>query len=103
MPEARLAREAELCYATMAMVTDYDVWHETEAAVHVDLVVQYLRQNTVAAQKIILQLIRNGLPERTCACGDALAGAIVTPPDAISSEARNTVGIVADRYLPPGM
>ena len=51
MPEARLAREAELCYATMAMVTDYDVWHETEAAVHVDLVVQYLRQNTAPRRR----------------------------------------------------
>ncbi len=101
MPEARLAREAELCYATMAMVTDYDVWHETEEAVHVDLVVQYLRQNTKAAQDIILQLVENGLPSRTCSCGEALAGAIVTPPDAITSEARERVGLIADRYLPP--
>ena len=102
MPEARLAREAELCYSTLAMVTDFDVWHETEEAVHVDLVIGYLRQNASAARTIVVELVSDGqLPDRTCACGHALARAIVTDPDMISAETRKRLGIIADRYLPP--
>lgn len=102
MPEARLAREAELCYSTLAMVTDFDVWHESEEAVHVDLVVGHLRKNTAAARTIVVELVREGgLPGRGCGCADALAGAIVTDPAMISASARNRLGIIADRYLPP--
>lgn len=102
MPEARLAREAELCYSTLAMVTDFDVWHESEAAVHVELVQEYLRQNTAAAREIVVELVGGGgLPGRDCACGDALAGAIVTNPDVISPDTRKRLGIITDRYLPP--
>ncbi|CAN5802079.1 S-methyl-5'-thioadenosine phosphorylase [soil metagenome] len=102
MPEARLAREAELCYSTLAMVTDFDVWHETEEAVHVNLVVEYLRKNASAAREIVVELVGAGmLPGRNCGCTDALAGAIVTNPEAIGSSARNRLGIIADRYLPP--
>ena len=101
MPEARLAREAELCYSTLAMVTDFDVWHETEAAVHVELVQEYLRQNTVAARKIVMELVGGaGPPGRDCGCGDALANAIVTDPSMVTSSTRNRLGIIADRYLP---
>lgn len=101
MPEARLAREAELCYSTLAMVTDFDVWHETEEAVHVNLVVEYLRKNTAAAREIVVELVGGGgLPERSCGCGDALAGAIVTNPEMISASTRSRLGIIADRYLP---
>ena len=72
MPEARLAREAELCYAMMAMVTDYDVWHDDEADVSVDVVLQHLRANLETSGAMITALGDLGLPERTCGCGDAL-------------------------------
>jgi 5'-methylthioadenosine phosphorylase len=100
MPEARLAREAELCYATLAMVTDFDVWHETEEAVHVDLVRVYLQRNTDAARNILISLGAMGLPDRRCTCGDALQGAIVTDPGEIPPETRERLGIITDRYLP---
>jgi 5'-methylthioadenosine phosphorylase len=102
MPEARLAREAELCYSTLAMVTDFDVWHETEEAVHVNLVVEYLRRNATAAREIVVELVSaGGLPARACECKDALEGAIVTDPEMISQSTRQRLGIIADRYLPP--
>ncbi|MEA2528474.1 MAG: 5-methylthioadenosine phosphorylase [Thermomicrobiales bacterium] len=99
MPEARLAREAELCYATIAMVTDYDVWHETEGPVTVEMVVANLRANTEAAKRIVRAVADQGLPDRTCACGDALRDAIVTAPDAITPETRRRLGVIAERYL----
>jgi 5'-methylthioadenosine phosphorylase len=102
MPEARLAREGELCYSTLAMVTDFDVCHETEEAVHVNLVIEYLRKNAAAAREIVVELVSaDTLPGRACGCKDALAGAIVTDPDLISASSRQRLGIIADRYLPP--
>jgi 5'-methylthioadenosine phosphorylase len=99
MPEARLAREAELCYATIALVTDYDVWHDVEAAVTVDIVVANLTANTEAARHVIGELIASGLHERTCPCGEALAGAIMTNPNAISAQERDRLGLIAARHL----
>ncbi len=101
MPEARLAREAEMCYATIAMVTDYDVWHETESAVTVEMVIANLHRNTAMARDIIRALAQTGLPERTCPCGDALQNAIVTSPDAITPEIRRRLGVIGARYLAP--
>src|SRR5215211_6719746 len=80
MPEARLAREAGLCYAMLAMVTDYDVWHDAEEDVSVDVVSSNLRANSDAASAVVRQLVAGGLPERTCACGSALEHAIMTAP-----------------------
>jgi 5'-methylthioadenosine phosphorylase len=99
MPEARLAREAELCYATLAMVTDYDVWHESEAAVNVEMVIANLHHNTQTGRAIIQALAEQGLPERTCGCSDALSQAIVTNPQAISQETKIRLGVIAKRYL----
>jgi len=101
MPEARLAREAELCYATIALVTDYDVWHEEEAAVSVELVMNYLRANADLAKRVVSALAAAGLPARTCGCSDALRHAIVTSPDRIPVATRRRLGVIADRYLPP--
>jgi 5'-methylthioadenosine phosphorylase len=88
MPEARLAREAGLCYVTLAMVTDYDVWHETEDAVSVQAVIENLRKNVVNAQRVI----RAALPElsthRNCSCGTSLENAVVTAPDGLSATTR---------------
>ena len=101
MPEARLAREAELCYATMAMVTDYDVWHESEADVSVELVMSNLQANVATAQALLRGLVAAGLPERSCRCVDALTGAFSTDPERVPRETRERLGIIADRYLPP--
>ena len=102
MPEARLAREAELCYATLALVTDFDVWHETEDPVTVELVLEHLTANVAAAAAIIRALAEAGLPERTCPCADALAGAIITAPERITDDQRARLGAIAGRYLGPG-
>jgi 5'-methylthioadenosine phosphorylase len=82
-PEAFLAREAEMCYSTMAHVTDYDVWHESEATVSVDMVIQTLNKNTQIAQDAIHNLVRKLSPERNCQCGQALSTALITDPKVI--------------------
>lgn len=98
MPEARLAREAELCYATLAMVTDYDAWHESEADVSVDVVLSHLQANSESAAAILRQIAANGLPERSCACASALDGAFMTAPDLIDEGVRAKVQLlVGDR------
>lgn len=101
MPEARLAREAELCYTTIAMVTDFDVWHETAGEVTVDMVQANHGANLQTAQAILRELAVTDLGERTCSCGNALQGAIVTDPAVIPPPTRRKLGIIADRYLPP--
>lgn len=98
-PEAFLAREAEMCYSTMAHVTDYDVWHESEAPVTVDMVIQILNKNTQFAQDAIRNLVRNSKPERTCSCGQALASALITNPKVIPAETRNKLNLLVGKYL----
>lgn len=86
--EARLAREAEICYATLALVTDYDCWHEEEAPVTVAQVVGRLQTNAQAARTLIRDAVAS-LPERrACECGAALRNAVITDPQAVSAEAR---------------
>jgi 5'-methylthioadenosine phosphorylase len=102
MPEARLAREAELCYASLSMVTDFDVWHEEEEPVTVEIVQSRHHQNGIAARSIIAALAQTGLPDRTCTCDRALAGAFVTAPAAITAEQRAKVEAIAGKYLNPG-
>ncbi len=98
-PEAFLAREAEICYAVMAHVTDYDVWHVSEAPVTVEMIVQTLNRNTQTAQDAIRRLIKS-LPEtRLCACGSALANAIITNPAAIPSATREKLDLIVGKYL----
>lgn len=99
MPEARLAREAELCYAAVAMITDYDVWHQSEADVTVEEVVSNMQANGRAARTLLEQFCRSGLPERTCHCQHALDGAIMTSASAISADARKRLELmVGDRW-----
>ena len=98
-PEAFLAREAEMCYAVMAHVTDYDVWHVSEATVSVDMVVKTLHQNTEVAQRTILSLVEK-LPESTpCTCHHALENAIITNRSAISPQTKQKLGLLVDKYL----
>ena len=97
--EARLAREAEICYATMAMVTDYDCWHEEEADVTVAEVVARLRDNAENAQAILARVLGSLPAERTCPCATALANAILTDRAHIGEEARRRLRPIAGRYL----
>jgi 5'-methylthioadenosine phosphorylase len=98
-PEAFLAREAELCYATMAHVTDYDVWHIEEAPVSVEMVINTLRKNTEVAQQAVQFLLENLSEERACACSGALKDAIITQRDRIPPETRQKLGLLVDKYL----
>jgi 5'-methylthioadenosine phosphorylase len=98
-PEAFLAREAELCYATMAHVTDYDVWHESESPVTVEMVIQTLNKNTEIAQDAIRNLVRKMHEERPCSCGQALATALITNPKVIPAETREKLDLLVRKYL----
>ncbi|HZM23666.1 MAG TPA: S-methyl-5'-thioadenosine phosphorylase [Anaerolineales bacterium] len=98
-PEAFLAREAEICYATMAHVTDYDVWHVTEAPVTVEMVIQTLNKNTVLAQEAVRVLAENLKHERHCDCGYALASALITRKDVIPAETRQKLDLLIHKYL----
>jgi 5'-methylthioadenosine phosphorylase len=100
-PEAFLAREAELCYAVMAHVTDYDVWHVSEEPVTVDIVIEILNRNTQIAQQAIQNLVKTQVDSaRTCSCGRALAGALITRPDVIPPETRQRLDLFIGKYLP---
>ncbi len=98
-PEAFLAREAELCYATMAHVTDYDVWHENEAPVTVEMVIQTLNKNTQVAQDAILNLVRGLKKERICQCGRALSTALITDPKVIPAETLKKLDLLVWKYF----
>jgi 5'-methylthioadenosine phosphorylase len=102
MPEAKLAREAELCYATLALVTDYDVWHEEHDAVTVKAVVANLLKN-VAAAKTVLRLAVPRVGQTPCPsdCGSALAFAVITKPKAFPAGTRKRLGVLLDKYFPP--
>ncbi|MGC4107145.1 MAG: MTAP family purine nucleoside phosphorylase [Thermomicrobiales bacterium] len=88
MPEVRLAREAGLCYATVAMVTDYDVWHESEDDVTVDVVRRVMADNIAAGREIVRRVAAAGLAACGSGCADALAGAVITAEDALSDAAK---------------
>ena len=98
-PEVFLAREAEICYAVMAHVTDYDVWHTSEEPVTVEMVIEILHRNTQLAQEAVRLLARELKPERPCSCPDALASALITQPDKIPNETRQRLAIFVDKYL----
>lgn len=98
-PECFLAREAEMCYAVMAHVTDYDVWHVSEAPVTVERVVEVLNHNTQTAQEAVTHLAANWNPERTCACGSALKDALITNPQRIPTETREKLSLLVGKYL----
>jgi 5'-methylthioadenosine phosphorylase len=98
-PEAFLAREAEICYATMAHVTDYDVWHVSEAPVTVEMVIQTLHKNTAIAQEAVRILAGRLKQERNCDCGQALATALITRKDVITAETRQKLDLLMNKYL----
>lgn len=98
--EAKLAREAEICYATLALVTDYDCWHEVEEAVSVAALLENLHANSELASHVIREAIRSlSGRARGCDCGAALTHAILTPPAAIGPAARERLAPILGRYL----
>lgn len=99
-PEAFLAREAEICYTTMAHVTDYDVWHLTEESVSVEMVVNTLHKNTSIAQKAVQRLVENLSTDRSCDCGHALENAFITQKDKVPPSTRQKMDLLVKKYLP---
>jgi 5'-methylthioadenosine phosphorylase len=99
LTEAKLAREAEICYATLALVTDYDSWHDEEDDVSVAGVLDNLRANAALAAATLRAAVLALPKTRTaCVCADALSLAIITPVDEITPEARARVGVLLDKY-----
>jgi 5'-methylthioadenosine phosphorylase len=99
LPEAKLAREAELHYAMIAQSTDYDSWRESEEPVTAEMVMGNVARNINTVRKSLLALIPTIPPKGACPCGDALASAIQTAPDAISPEAAKHLGIIYQKYV----
>jgi len=97
-PEAFLAREAELCYAVIFHITDYDVWHQTEEAVSVELVFEILKKNISLTQKAIRELAKSYSLKRTCDCQNALENAFITNPDAIPHETYKKLELLVGKY-----
>ncbi len=100
MPEAKLAREAELCYATLALVTDYDVWHDDHAAVSVEAVIQNLLRNVATARDVLRRVIPAVGAPRTCPCPDLLRNAVITSPAAFPIATRRRLELVIGKYFP---
>lgn len=98
-PEAFLAREAEMCYATMAHVTDYDVWHTSAEPVTVEMVIRTLNHNTQIAQQAVRALAESLPGTRSCGCKDALSAALITNPAVIPTETRNRLNLLTRKYL----
>lgn len=99
LPEASLAREAEICYATLAFPTDYDCWYEREEVVSAKMVVETLKKNVEKAKRIIGRVIRYIPEERKCPCKDALRDAIVTSKDKIPTDVIEKLRPIIGKYL----
>jgi 5'-methylthioadenosine phosphorylase len=99
LQEAKLAREAEICYATMAMVTDYDCWHEGHDDVTVEQIVAVLNQNAANAARVVRAAVASMPKERTCSCASALQYAILTKPAAIPAETRKNLDLLIGKYI----
>jgi 5'-methylthioadenosine phosphorylase len=99
LQEAKLAREAEICYATIALVTDYDCWHPDHDSVTVDLIIANLLQNAVTAQKTIAEAVDRIAGPRTCACKDALATAIITQAALVPEQTKKELAPLIGRYI----
>lgn len=102
LPEARLAREAELCYGTLALATDYDCWNEEHATVTVAEVVKTLAENVAKAKKVLARVIPALADQpRACRCGEALRNAIMTDPKVIPAEAKKRLALLIGKYVGP--
>jgi 5'-methylthioadenosine phosphorylase len=99
LTEARLAREAEICYASLGLVTDYDAWREATEPVAVDAILAVMRENSAAAGKALREAAIRMDPGRSCGCRDAMRNALITDREAISEEAREMLRPIVGRYL----
>jgi 5'-methylthioadenosine phosphorylase len=99
LQEAKLAREAEICYVTIALVTDYDCWHESHETVSVDMIVSNLQKNVQAAQSIILQTVQDLNHTRICRCGEALKYSLITDKTLIPEETKQRLQCIVGKYL----
>ena len=97
--EAKLCREAEICYQALAMVTDYDCWHKTEEPVTVEMVIGHLMANAELAKEMLKELIAQIPERRTCDCGSALQNAIITSKEYIPDETKKKLSILTSKYL----
>jgi 5'-methylthioadenosine phosphorylase len=99
LPEAKLAREAEICYATLACITDYDTWHETEESVTIDMALANLARSADIAKKII-NIAAARIPEgRECGCAEALKNAIITAPEKIPERMKKELDLLIGKYI----
>jgi len=99
LQEAKLAREAEICFATLALVTDYDCWHPEHDDVTVDMIIETLEANAIMAKRIIAELVARLPVQRECKCADALSSAIITNADSIPAKTRHDLAPLIERYL----
>ena len=99
LQEAKLAREAEICYTTLALVTDYDCWHPEHDSVTVEMVIANLLGNAKTAQQVIANAVERLPIARTCECARALAAAIITRPEAISADAKHRLAPIVGKYV----
>jgi 5'-methylthioadenosine phosphorylase len=99
LQEAKLAREAEICYTTIALVTDYDCWHPEHDQVTVEMIIANLTQNARTAQQVIAHAVGMLPFERTCECATALKYAIITRPDAVPAETKKTLAPIVAKYI----
>jgi 5'-methylthioadenosine phosphorylase len=99
LQEAKLAREAEICYTTIALVTDYDCWHPDHDNVSVEMIVANLQRNAAVAQHLIAEAVERVPAERSCTCGSALSTAIITSPDAISEQTKRDLAPIIGKYV----
>ena len=99
IPEARLAREAEICYGTVALATDYDCWHAEHEDVSVEAVIAIIRQNVATARNIIKAAAARLATERICGCGEAVKFAVMTHKDTIPETTRRKLELLVGKYL----
>jgi len=99
LQEAKLAREAEICYITIALVTDYDCWHESHETVSADMILGNLQKNCEAAQSIIVQTVQDLKPAKSCHCSEALKNALITDRTFVSSETKSRLECIIGNYL----
>lgn len=99
LPEAKLSREAEICYATVALVTDYDCWKDDEI-VDIDTIIKNINANTAHVRELIVRVIPTLAESRNCPCSDALRGAFITDPSTIPLDTKRTWGPLIEKYYP---
>jgi 5'-methylthioadenosine phosphorylase len=99
LQEAKLAREAEICYVTVAMVTDYDCWHDDHDAVTVDQIIANLMKNAENACRVVFEAVARMPAGRSCKCGSALSHAIITDRGLVPEATRRKLRILIDKYI----